>query len=257
MKKYYHGTSYYSAYRIFKEGFRCLRYYGMQGVKGQGIYVTDNTSYAFEMAASKVNFSSDSKNKICIIECDLNLSNPIFWTDKQYDIKVIAYLRKEFSKKIEDPNYDINKIIPNNKQLTKNEVINLVNFWSVQESKKKDKKNKKGMNSYFKEKPKGDSTYVKNSRFLLSRHGYSAWGQYTHDCWDSDEICIFNPSEAVPKKCFNAEGQYNKDSWLADSVKLGSEVSETDLLNGFEAYVQEVKQDDIKWQENMSNDLYK
>ena len=95
MKKYYHGTSYYAAYRIFKEGFRSLKYMGGCEVKGRGTYVTDNLNYAYTMACTKGMGGRKDKNKPCLLECELNLDNPILWVDGKYDEKVIKYLKKE------------------------------------------------------------------------------------------------------------------------------------------------------------------
>ena len=257
MKQYYHGTSYYSAYRILNEGFRLIKYYGGGGVKGSGIYVTDNLDYAFDMARSKGWVNEGNPNKTCIIECDLKITQPIFWTKKEYDPKVIKYLKKEFDKRIIDSDYDISKFIPKNKKLTKKEVVNLVNFWGVQSEKEREKERAKRNNSWRACKVKGDSSYLSNVRFLLSRYNYSSWGQYTHDCWDSDEIVVFNPSEVVPIKVYGVTGDWDKKELTYENSKLMGEVSLEDLKEGYEWEKNELKKDDEKWEENISSDMYK
>lgn len=249
MKKYYHGTSYYSAYRILKEGFRSLSLYGQYGVKGSGIYITDSLRYALMMAHSK---TSVPENKACIIECAIKLDGPILWSKKEYELKVIRYLKKEFSKKITEYNYDIKKIIPKNKNLTKKEAINLVNFWHEKESKKRLKQR----NEWFDEKQKGDSTFIENTRQLLSYHGFSGWGQYTHESWDSDEIVVFNPSNVIPLKVWSAEGSLDKEN-LFEDAKLVRQLILDELKIGYEKEKEDMKKCDEKYGENLSADMYK
>jgi len=258
MKTYYHGTSYYCAYRIFNEGFRIVRYFGGGGVKGSGIYVTDNVDYAFDMASNKAGWEEKSPNKACFIECDLKLTNPIFWTKKEYDPSVIKYLKKEFNKKIDDWNYDVAKFIPRNKKLTRTEVINLINYWAVQRQKRGDRAAKKGgFWAWGWEKAKGDSCFLNNVRFLLSRHNFAGWGQYTHDAWDSDEIVVFNPSEVVPVKCFTGSGDWDKKEMEWHNVKIGKEIDLEELKKGYDHYAKELKEDDEKYGENLRTELYK
>lgn len=257
MKTYYHGTSYYSAYRILSEGFRIVKYFGGGGVKGPGIYVTDNLDYAYDMARGKAWVLENRKNKPCMIKCELKHTSPIFWTDKEYDPKIINYLKKEFNKRIVDSNYDVKKFIPRNKHLTRTEVINLINYWAVQEQKERDKAYKNKPNTWAFYKERGDSSYLENVRHLLSRHGYAGWGQYTHDCWDSDEIVIFNPSEVIPVKVYNVEGDYDEEEHFYTSTKLGEEVSMDNLRLGYEEEFESLKKDDETYKENSIGEMYK
>jgi len=255
MKNYYHGTSYYSAYRILKEGFRLVNYFGRGGVKGEGIYVTDNLDYAYDMACSKG--TPDTPNKPCLVQCEVKLANPIFWTKKEYDEKVIKYLKKEFDKRIVNRNYKVSKFIPKNKKLTKNEVINLVNYWGVQEEKEREKQRKKDPTSWWDCKGKGNTSYMENARFLLQRYNFSGWGQYTHDCWDSDEIVIFNPSEIKGIKVFEGIGKYNKEDVSYDDVKLGKEIDLNELKEGHDWNEKHIKELDKKWKDDSYSELYK
>lgn len=260
MKIYYHGTSYYSAYRILKEGFRIVKYYGGGcAVKGKGIYVTDNLNYAYDMAISKGWNIKDKNypNKACIIQCDLNITNPIFWTKKEYDNKVITYLKKEFSKNIVDYNQNINKFIPKNKKLTKSEVIHLVNYWHTNKQKAKDRFYKNKSNIWGPSKEKGDSCFLDNVRFLLSRYNFSGWGQYTHDCWDSDEIVIFNPSEVVPIKVYNVISDFDEKEFIYRNTKISEEAKISDLKKGYDYEVEYLKKEDEKYGENYFNEMYK
>jgi len=251
MKKYYHGTSHYSAYRILNEGFRILKYYGSSGVKGTGIYVTDSLEYACDMASGK----SSNENGSCFIECELKTTSPIFWTDKEYDPKVVKYLKKEFSKKIDNPDCDIKKNIPKNKKLTKKEVINLVNYWKIKEDKKTERlRNRK---PYAWPSWKGDSSYLENVRFLLSRHNFSGWGQYTHDCWDSDEVVVFNPSEVVPTKVWGISSDYNEKSLFYENVKIGKELTLAELKIGYDFEKELMIKEDEKYDDNLATDMYK
>lgn len=255
MKKYYHGTSYYSAYRILNEGFRLVSYFGGDGVKGTGIYITDNLDYAYDMGYCKS--IPSSPNKTCLIECKIEIKNPIFWTKKEYDNKVIKYIKKEFDKRIVDYNHKISKFIPKNKKLTKNEVINLINYWEVQRNKVREKEIKKDRFGWWLGKEKGDSSYLENTRFLLQRYNFSGWGQYTHDCWDSDEIVIFNPSEVKPIKVFEGLGDFNRNDVFYKNVKLGKEINLDELKRGFEWEEEHIKECDKKWEDDSFSELYK
>lgn len=253
MKNYYHGTSYYSAYRILKEGFRLLSGTGQYGVKGQGTYITDNLGYALFMGQQYS--SSNSPNKPCIIQCEIMIEGPIMWSEKEYDLKVIKYLKKKFNKKIVDYNYSVSKFIPKNKNLTKKESINLINFWHEKHCKERQKQMKN--NRWEFEKTKGDSSFIENTRKLLMFHGFSGWGQYTHEAWDSDEIVIFNPSQVKPKKVYEATGECNDEDSVFRNVKLGKEISILELKHGYEHEKQDLKYYDEKYGENLSADMYK
>ena len=253
MKKYYHGTSYYSAYRILKEGFRLLSGIGQYGVKGPGTYITDNLDYALFMGQSKGGV--ENPNKPCIIQCELRADGPIMWSEKKYDPKVIKYLKKEFNKKIVDFNYDISKLVPKNKHIARKEAINLVNFWHEKDCKEREKERRKsGWGNY---KTKGDSSFIENTRYLLSSHGFSGWGQYTHDSWDSDEIVIFNPSHVVPVKVWEATGDWDKEELVFENVKLVKEIKPDELKAGYEYEKKDMKKYDDKYGENLSAEMYK
>lgn len=233
MKKYYHGTSYYCAYRILKEGFRSLRYFGCSGVKGDGIYVSDDLSYCEFMSRMGVG-SPDGKldpNKSCMIECELKLDKPIFWVTGEYDEKVIKYLKKEFSKDIAKISQKTLKCIPSNKHLTRKELINLVNYWDQQ----RNKRWKKDEDFWY---------YVEICRKLLSKSGYAAWGEYTHREWDSDEIVVFNPSQVIPKKVYKVvTNKFNDDTWMYEDVKIGEEVPEEELQAGYDSHRRQIQVD--------------
>ena len=256
MKKYYHGTALYNAHRIFKEGFRLLNYYGSYGVKGPGLYLTDNKSYCFTMASGKAgSYVDEQTNHPCFIECELQLSNPILWVYDKYDEKVISYLKKEFSKRIDDPNYDILRMLPNNKHLTKKEIVNLVNYWAVKVKKERVKAQRKG--PFNDPKDRGTTNYIDNTRKLLRRHGYSGWGQYTHDEWDSDEVVIFNPSEVKPKKCIRVTGTWPSRDADYMNVKLGEEVSLEEMEEAYKLHEEQIVSTDPEYGEDDMRELYR
>ncbi len=115
--EYYHGTLDYKAIQILYEGFRLKKSssdYGRYGTFKQGLYLTKTLPVA-SLFGSKY-----------VFRCRIEQGISILWLNDNYDKKVIAYLKREFSKSILDG--DISKVIPRNKNLTKNELIHLLNY---------------------------------------------------------------------------------------------------------------------------------
>ncbi len=104
----YHGTSKESAADILKRGFNLDNHTWGRGW-GQGVYLSLDAEFASIWGS-------------VIIRCQLLPNTRILWHDN-HDPKVIDYLKKEFKKDITRP--DFWKVLPVNKQLTKNELVNL------------------------------------------------------------------------------------------------------------------------------------
>ena len=245
MKQYYHGTDYFAAYRILKEGVRRLQNRTGCAVKGDGTYITDDLDYAYSMAKFK-----SSPNNLCIIECELSIDKPILWIDGNYDKKVIKYLKKEFSKNIVDYSKKIDKLIPKNKHLTKTEVINLVNYWDSLKKKYWDSGRESKLEN-------GETYFAENCRKLISKLNYSGWGERTNHHWDSNEIVIFNSSHIRPIKYWSATAIENYDNWTFKNAKLTEEITEQELREGYEKEIEIIKKDADKWDESFYDNMYK
>lgn len=176
---WYHGTSRTNAYFIMKEGFKiCDVRHGRN--QGNGIYISQKLKSACYWTMG---------DEGIIIKCNLKPSLNILWVYEGYDTKVIDYLKREFGKDILKLGTHFYKAIPQNKQLTKKELINLVNYFFEYRSKKR-------------QKPSG-RLFCKNYRIweqfpylmeYLRRHQFDGIGDRTFEYWDSDGVCIFNPS---------------------------------------------------------------
>ena len=116
----------------------------------------------------------------------------ILWVEGDYDRRVINSLRREFGQELLDLGPHFERALPHNKQLTKNELIQLCNYvllkyrrgrWSAA------LRAKKGIRVRYLE------TWRRLSRLhgQIKRYGYHAIGDRSDMDWDSDEIVVFNP----------------------------------------------------------------
>jgi hypothetical protein len=162
---YYHGTRPLAAVCIAVDGFRLLptplRHWGY-GAIGNGIYVTallETAAYFAHGYVLKVRMATGSR---------------ILRLDGQYDLRVIQYLSREFGKELLTPHFD--RAIPNNKHLTRTELIHLAN--------------------YFWEKDRGFAAWRTHEeqgpmRRYLMKHQVDGVG-----CTESDMgVVVFNPSQ--------------------------------------------------------------
>ena len=182
---YYHGTEARSLYSIATRGF-ILGEHTHGRVHGEGLYIGTRPETAGIWARP-----AHDKQQYAV-KCRLNEGTRILWRDANYDKKIIRSLEREFGKNI-SRNYDFWKYIPPNKQLKSNELIALVShldylqicrnsLWGRNLDKWREKK------------------YRNLSRFskFIRKYGYDALGDRTGRCWDSDDICVYNPSKVTP-----------------------------------------------------------
>jgi hypothetical protein len=202
---YFHGTRALAAVCISVDGFRLLptdmRHWGY-GAIGNGIYVTT----LLETAAF---FARDY-----VVRVGMAPGTRILRLDGQYDPSVIHYLSREFGKELFSPNFD--RAIPNNKHLSRTELIHLANyFW--------EKGN--GFAAW-----KGPEEQGPMRRYLM-KHKYDGVG-----CIESDlGVVVFNPSRLLVEGVFQlarpargAAEPYGADCLVAlDPRKLATEAAET------------------------------
>ena len=173
--EYYHGTTNSKAIQILYEGFRLKKYYsdyGKYGTFKQGIYLTKSLDVAGLFGHGY------------IFKCRLKKSISILWLNEKYDKKIINYLRREFSKNILTG--PISKAIPHKKQLTKNELIQLLNYRYCKASWRTKKDSMKWWNS------------KSSFRQQLQLHKYDGIGELE----DLVGLVIFNPSFVEPMELF-------------------------------------------------------
>lgn len=186
---YYHGTELEYASPILTRGFQLATERWGRGL-GNGIYLSAGPAFAAQWGT-------------IIIRCKLQPGTRILWC-RAYEPKVIRYLRREFGSAILTP--EGWKEVPRNKQLTRNELINL---WH-----------------YLYEKHYGNPRRFEKrllvrlqanySRIfeLLRRHGFDGVG-----CADLDwpEVLVFNPSKVIPVSAHHLSNQRSK---LGASIPL-------------------------------------
>lgn len=167
---YYHGTDEQYAWSIMTHGFSLANERWGRGW-GNGVYLSGTDDFASTWGR-------------IIIRCQLLPGTRMLWRE-DCDRKVIESLRKEFGKDIVSPTFW--KILPRNKQFTRNEVIQLWHY----------------LVERFYESPRrfragGFERLQKNySRIYeqLRRHGYDGVG-FRDTGWP--EILVFNPARVQP-----------------------------------------------------------
>lgn len=174
--EYYHGTSSSNALQILYEGFRLKNHcssYNKTGTFKQGLYLTKTLSVA-------TLFGHDY-----VFKCNLEKGVSVLWLDGNYDPTIITYLKKEFSKRIiTEP---ISKAIPHNKNLTKKELIHLLNYRFSMASWKTRKDAEKW------------AANISSFRQQLMLHKYDGVGETEVEIG----VVIFNPSFVKPVELFN------------------------------------------------------
>jgi hypothetical protein len=181
--EYYHGTAAYSAIQILYEGFRLKKNYcdsGKYGTFKQGIYLTKSLNVA------------DLYSHGYIFKCQIKQGTSILWLNDDYDKNIIKYLGKEFSKSILTG--PISKAIPHNKNLTKKELIHLLNyrFCKVNHKKRRD----------FQKRMKIASSF----RQQLNLHKYDGVGETQEEAG----LVIFNPSFVKQTQLLNTVSEGGK-----------------------------------------------
>ena len=169
---YFHGTGALAAVCISIDGFRLLpttlRRWGY-GAIGNGIYVTtllETASYFADQYVLRVRMAPGAR---------------ILRLDGQYDRSVLDYLGREFGKELFSPHFD--RAIPNNKHLTRTELIHLANyFWDKG----------KGLAAWTGPEEQGPM------RRSLKKHQYDGVGCVTSDMG----VVVFNPSHLVADGVF-------------------------------------------------------
>jgi hypothetical protein len=171
--EYYHGTLCYKAFQILYEGFRLKKYYTYYGNSGtfkQGIYLTKSLSSAAYFGWQYV------------FKCQLQKGVSIIRINLKYDQKVINYLKREFSKDILTG--PLNIVIPRNKHLTRNELIQLLNYRFCKA--KFSPRNPKKCGNWF--------NSIDSFRQHVQLHNYDGFGESE----SLDGVVIFNPSLVEP-----------------------------------------------------------
>ena len=169
--EYYHGTAHYNALQILYEGFRLRKRsckYGASGTFKQGLYLTKSLSMAGLFGYGYV------------FKCRLAKGASVLWLDRNYDQKVIQYLKREFSKSIlTEP---ISKVMPRNKKLTKTELIHLLNY--------RFSKARYWSKKHYRHWPAN----ISSLREQLVSHRYDGVGETK----SMEGLAIFNPSFVEP-----------------------------------------------------------
>jgi hypothetical protein len=208
--EYYHGTTCYKAIQILYEGFRfkkAFSNFGRYGTFKQGIYLTKSLSVAGL-------FGSDY-----VFKCRLAKGVSVLWLDENYDQKIIDYLKREFSKHIlTEP---ISKVIPKNKNLTRKELIHLLNYrfhktrWGNRKDRQKWRLN------------------VSNFRQQLLFHKYDGVGETKKEVG----LIIFNPSLVEPLELLRVVSMGEKHTLEpANPKKFNWEINQycTDMTEYFD-----------------------
>ena len=166
----YHGTSKRSASAILRKGFNLRRQVWGRGW-GNGVYLSGTAKFATTWGP-------------VLLRCQMKSGTRILWHDS-YEVKVINYLKKEFKYDISKP--DFWKHLPANKQLTKNELINLWRYLT-EKCYQHPNRFKKGTYEHL----------AKNySRIYQQLRLHQFQGVGNRDVqWP--EVLVFNPSQVVP-----------------------------------------------------------
>lgn len=194
---YFHGTDIRNIYPIMRTGFKLGESCHGQ-VNGSGLYIATKPETVAHWSPR-----SYTTKKNYAIKCRIVPGIKILWKEREYDYPLIKSLEKKFGKEV-SRNYDFWKYIPRNKQLTASELRALASHldyfegclgWNRKGEKFRDKK------------------YNHLARFIhmVRGFGYEALGDRTDYCWDSDEILVFNPSNAIPVSAHEIRVKFEAD----------------------------------------------
>jgi hypothetical protein len=177
---YYHGTDPRFLYSIATQGFK-LGEWANGRVHGDGVYVATKP----ETAAYWAHAGYVHRHHYAV-QVTLKPGIRILWKEMPYNAKIIRSLEREFGKKI-SKDYAFWKHIPSNKKLKGKELIALVSHLNWMAVSKK-----WGRRRYTFEDVK--NRHMSRFSKMIRQYGYDALGDKTDDCWDDDEILIYNPS---------------------------------------------------------------
>ena len=173
--EYYHGTYNLCALSILFNGFRLntkFSRWGRNGTFGSGVYLTKS----LETACS---FGSH------IFKCTLANNTRLLKLDGEYDPKIVNYLKKEFGNALLEG--DFAKVIPQNKHLTKKELICLMNYRF------------KNIDTFWKgNRPNKWDSLTPSLRQQLAKHKFDAIGENT----DLYGVAVLNPSLVKTKHLY-------------------------------------------------------
>jgi hypothetical protein len=167
---FYHGTDEQYAWSIMAQGFDLVNERWGRGW-GNGVYLSGTDDFASAWGQ-------------IIIRCQLQAGTRLLW-HKDYDRKVIDSLCREYGKDIISPAFW--KVLPHNKQFTRNEVIQLWHYLIA-----------RFYSSPRRFRAGGFERLQENySRIYqqLRQHGYDGVGFRGAD-WP--EVLIFNPARVQP-----------------------------------------------------------
>jgi len=140
---------------------------------------------------------------------------------------VIHRLEKEFGRELLELGPDFQKAIPNNKNLTKSELIALCYY--IFET-RRDKRWRLGWKPY-----KGKKARYWDAWSLLSllhdqvrKHQFDGLGDRTYQEWDSDQLLLFNPSRVVP---ISAHWLRSEDSYEVDGFSEAIDLDQLELIS--------------------------
>jgi hypothetical protein len=167
---FYHGTDEEYAWSIMSRGFSLVNERWGRGW-GNGVYLSGTDEFASTWGQ-------------IIIRCQLQTGTRLLWHE-DHDRKVIDSLRREFGKTIISPEFW--KVLPLNKQFTRNEVIQLWHYL-INQYYEGTRRFRAGR---FERLQKNYSRIYEQ----LRRHGYDGVGFRGTD-WP--EMMVFNPARVQP-----------------------------------------------------------
>jgi len=153
-KTFYHGTYFRNIPEIEKQGLKSQGYWGYLN---KGIYITEDWRIALFFG-----------EYLYIVK--LKQGTRLLDLSQKPDKKVLDYLKREFGKQLLKADAPF-KVIPKNKHLKNNEVIELTRYFFHKTNKKLPED--KQVNDFW---LKMEDALRKHYRGLLVRHGYHGFG---------------------------------------------------------------------------------
>lgn len=205
---YYHGTHSDCIHDIATQGFKV----GEQRtgrVLGNGVYIASELKTVFSYGFDYV------------FQCELQPSTRILWIERDVDVDVIAYLKREFGKDITEVGPNIHKVMPQNKQLTKKELIAFVTWFFYSRTEKWNKSWR-----YW-----GCWSSLSRLYKHIRRHGYNAVGDRSWRYWDSDQVMVFEPHRVKPLTCHRISYVWPWGAAFCEKATLGPALTMEQLKN--------------------------